>query len=1155
MKNKREMFGGSVKKAKLLLFLCFVCISSALFGNDLAYAQQTHFTFSMNSVKIQSVFDRIEKESEFVFFYSDKVLNPKEVVSVTANNETVSQILDKLLAGYGVAYTINNRQITLTKNCEQPAEIQSLKHVDQDDKEVHGVVQDISGEPLPGAAIQVKGTSRGVSSDMNGKFSIRCKSTDFLVISFLGMKEREIKVGNQTNFLVKLEEEGDVLDEVVVVAYGAKTKATITGATSSLNNKDLIKAPPVASVTNILAGAMPGVAAVQSTGQPGQDAAELYIRGCGSLNNSLARPLVLVDGVERDFSQLDPNEIESISILKDASSTAVFGVRGANGVVLVTTRRGTNGKPVINISSTMGVQQPISLVHQATSEQFARFWNIKMEADGVTDPKRYWTDEQIELFRTGADPMLYPSIDWSEYCFNDFFLQSKNNVNISGGTERLKYFVSLGYLWQNGLMKQFDSLPYDNNYKYNRYNYRANLDVALTSTTNMKLNIGGVAGQIQEPNVIENIAHAWTCAQVWSLPFAGPGLINGRRTIAPIEQTPMTEMMRDGLFTFYGYGYHQYYDTSLNMDVDITQKLDFLTKGLSVSFKASYDNNFTLNKNHQGSGTETQMVYYKSFLDSGGQKPITDPDFDRTHVFIPSGKDSPLTYSEGAGRDRNWYMEARINYEHSFGDHNVGGLLLYNQSRNYYPNSGGYVYIPRGYVGLVGRATYNYRTKYLIDFSIGYNGSENFAPGKTRFGLFPSISVGWVMSAEKFMQNQSVVDYLKWRLSYGKVGSDATSSRFMYMPSVWSQSGSYSFGVNNPIDRPAFGTGTPGNPDVTWETAYKQNYGVEVKFLDNRLSLTADYFFEHRTNILLSPQTTPGIIATSLPNLNLGIVDNQGYEISLGWKEKIGSDFDYYIDANVSFAKNKIIFQDEVPNTYGYQNFTGGSTGRYSGMYKFLRLYQEDDFVINEEGNKVLDSTFPQPYFNVQPGDAMYADLNGDNLVNADDKMVTGYSNRPEYVLGLNTGFTWKGFNFSMQWTGATHVNKMLEIEFRIPFTNSGGRGLIDYFYEQCWTPQNQLEAKLPRASETSEAWNSENSTLWLKDSSYLRLKNLNIGYTFNNKPLLKKIGINSLGISLTGYNLLTFTPLDFIDPEGNTTNSGDYPLVKLYSLGLNINF
>lgn len=1024
------------------------------------------------------------------------------------------------------------------------------------DIKITGKVIDASKEGIPGANVAIKGTNLGTITDVDGNFTITVPNKKaILVISFIGYATQEVTVDNNQKITVILEDDSQALEEVVVVAYGTKTKATITGATSTMNNKDLTKAPPVASVTNVLAGAMPGVSAVQTTGKPGQDAADIYIRGCGSLNNSLAKPLVMVDGVERDFSQLDPNEIESISILKDASSTAVFGVRGANGVVLVTTRRGTTGKPVINVNSTIGVQQPISLVHQTTSEQFARFWNTKMEADGITDPKRYWTDEQIELFRTGADPMLYPNMDWSDYCFNDVFLQSKNNVNISGGTDRLKYFVSLGYLWQNGVMKQFDSLPYDSNYKYNRYNYRANLDVALTSTTSMKLNIGGVAGQVQEPNAIENIPHAWTCTQIWSLPFAGPGIVNGRRTNAPLEQTPETEAMRDGLFTFYGYGYHQKYNTSLNMDVDITQKLDFITKGLSASIKASYDNNFSLDKNHQGYGMESQMVYYKSYLDSGGQKPITDPDYDRTHVFIPSGKDSPLSYSESNGRDRNWYMEARINYERSFGDHKVSGLLLYNQSRNYYPDKGGYVYIPKGYVGLVGRATYDYKTKYLLDFSVGYNGSENFAPGKTRYGLFPSISAGWVMSAEKFMQDQNVIDYLKWRISYGKVGSDANETRFMYMPAVWSGSGGYSFGVNNPINRPAFGIGTPGNPDVTWETAFKQNYGVEINFLKNRLSLTADYFFEHRTNILLSPNSTPGIIATPLPNLNLGIVDNQGYEIALSWKDKVSNDFDYYIDANVSYAKNKIIFQDEVPNTYDYQNFTGGSTGRYSGMYKYIRLYQESDFITNEDGNKILNPSLPQPYFNVHPGDAMYDDLNGDNIVNADDKMVTGYSDRPEYVFGLNAGFNWKGFNFSMQWTGATHVNKMMEIEFRIPFTNSGGRGLIDYFYEQCWTPENQLGAQLPRASETSEAWNSENSTLWLKNSSYLRLKNLNIGYTFSNKPLLKKLGINSLGLNLTGYNLLTFTSLNIIDPEGNTTNNGDYPLVKLYSLGLNINF
>lgn len=1025
---------------------------------------------------------------------------------------------------------------------------------------IKGKVTDSQKESIPGANVFLKGTTTGTITDFDGNFQITVPDKKaILVFSFVGYTNQEIHIGNKTVINVTLIDDSQNLEEVVVVAYGTKSKATITGALSSVNTRELIQKAPVASITNVLAGTLPGVASVQSTGQPGRDAATIYVRGAGSLSNAASKPLILVDGIERDFSQIDPNEIESLSVLKDASSTAVFGVRGANGVVLVTTRRGTKGRPAINVSTSLGLQQPISLARQTGSYEYARFWNLKQEADQVANRALYFTPEQIEAYRTGSDPIMYPNVNWGDYMFNKVFLQSKNNVNISGGSDNVKYFISLGYLYQNGILKQFNTLPYDNNYRYDRYNYRANIDINLTQSTTMKLGIGGTIGKQREPRTVEG-GNPWVYAQVWATPFSGPGIINGRRTLVPNEMVPLGgEIVRDGLMTFYGYGYNTLNKTNLNMDVDITQKLDILTKGLSVSMKAAYDNKFDLNKYRSGGGSESQRVYYKSYLDDP-TKPQTDPDYDKTHIFIPIGNDGPLGYSEDYGRDRNWYLEARMNYDQTFGLHKVSGLVLYNQSRDYYPlnpdgGAASYQYIPRGYVGVVGRATYAYSGKYLFDANVGYNGSENFAKGSTRFGLFPSVSAGWVMSAEKFMEKQQIIDFLKFRASWGKVGSDVgNSTRFMYMPGTWTGSSDYSFGVDTPDGTPSYGYGTPGNPAVTWETAEKQNYGIDLKFLGGRLSANVDYFIEHREGILITPNSTPSIIATSLPNLNIGKVDNKGYELVLGWDDT-ADNFHYYVNANMSYARNKIIYKDEVPGLYSYMDETGGPTGRSRGLYEYIRLYQYDDFIAGPNGELTLKPEFAQPYVKVYPGDAMYADLSGNGIVDGDDKKTTGYSNRPEYVFGLNAGFDWKGFNFSMQWAGATHVNKMLDDEYRIPYTNAGKRGLLDYFYEECWTPENQLGATLPRASESSESWNSSASTLWLKDSSYIRLKSINVGYTFSNKAVLKKLGINSLGITFSGFNLLTFSPLKIIDPEAITNNTGDYPLTKLYSFGVNLNF
>ena len=1022
------------------------------------------------------------------------------------------------------------------------------------------VVDNVFNETIPGVNIMIKGTSIGTVTNIDGEYTIEVPSKEsVLVFSFTGYVTQEVVVGNQTTLDVVLNEDSQTLDEVeiVAIAYSNQDKNLLTSSVSSISTDELLQSP-AANITNVLAGALPGVSTIQNSGQPGKDAATIFVRGSGSLFDSQSQPLILVDGVERSFSQIDPNEIESISILKDASSTAVFGVRGANGVILVTTRRGKSGKPQINFNSSMALQQPISLIEQTGSYEFARFWNIKNQLDGIQDPKRYFTREQIEAYRTGSDPIMYPSMDWKKYIFNDLYMQTKNNVNISGGGDKVKYFVSLGYLYQNGLLKDLPGQQYDNNYRYDRFNYRANIDAKLTGTTTMKLGMGGNYNKTQEPrSVVSGTGqdqNPWIIAQIWSHPFAGPGFIDGVRTRVPQDLVPLGEILRDGMFVFYGKGYTLNHQTTLNLDLEVTQELDFITPGLSVSAKGAYDNNFLINKSRTGGDVESQIVYYKSYFDSQGTMPATDPDYDKTLIYVPDGRYTPLNYAEGYGRGQSWYLDGRIDYKRRFGDHDVSGLVLYNQSRNYYPGS--YTYIPRNYIGLVGRVTYGYQRKYLFDMNMGYNGSENFAPGKTRFGLFPAFSAGWVASEEQFMQDQQLLDFLKVRASWGRVGNDmGVSSRFMYMPAVWQNAGGYSFGVSTPENSPAFGISTVGNPNVTWETADKNNIGIDIRALANRLSFSADYFTENRVGILISPQSTPSIIATSLPNLNIGEVNNYGYELQVGWNDRIGDHFNYFIDANLSFARNKIIFQDEVPKLFDYMNVTGGSTGRHTDVYQYMRLYQYTDFTENDKGELVLNPNLPQPYQQVYPGDAMYADLNNDGIVDGNDKAVSGFANRPEYMSGLNMGFNWKGVNFSMQWVGATNVSRMLDIEYRIPFTNAGKRGLLTYFYDGSWTPENQHNAVYPRPAEESESWNSEQSTLWLQDASYIRLKSLNIGYTFGRKPLMDKLGISSLGLTLSGYNLITFSALKYIDPESNPNRFGDYPLTKLYSLGLNVNF
>lgn len=1151
-----ECLSGSRRLAKWIFAAVMLLASPLLF----AQGGGNSITLHVQDKPLGEVLEQIEDGYGYRFVFRNDAVDLKRKVTVSLTKVSINTVLDRIL-GPDADYSVRNRQVVIwqksgTKTEESPSPEKSAGNL------VGGQVRDSYGNPIVGAFILEKGTRNGVSTDLDGNWSMKVTSADaVLLFSCLGFREVEFPASSGNIRNVTMEDDMLKLDDVVVIGYGTQTKATITGSLAVVDTKELIK-PPVSSITNVLAGSVPGVATVQTTGQPGEDAADIYIRGVGSLSSSASKPLVLVDGVERDFSQIDPNEIENFSILKDAASTAVFGVRGANGVILITTKRGQEGRPSISVSTNTGLQQPSTMVSQVGSYEYARYWNMKMQNDGETDARKYFTDYALEAYRTGSDPLFYPNMNWKKEVFNDVFVQTKNNINISGGGKNARYFVSMGYLYQNGVLKQVESIPYNNNYNYNRYNYRANLDFSLSPSTTMKFNIGGYVGKQQAPLSVKTDGSEWNAVTIWTVPLVSPGLIDGKRTLVPTESVPTgIELNRDGYFTFFGYGYEQYYNTTLNIDVEINQRLDFITDGLSLTLKGAYDNSFNTHKKRHSWSNEYNRIYYASFYDDPS-KPMTDPDYDKTIVLVPESKDDVLRYEEENGRDRNWYIEGKLNWDRSFGpkgQHKVSAMFLYNQSRDYYPRystgeTSTYQYIPHSYVGFVGRATYNYKGKYLADFSIGYNGSENFAPGKTRYGAFPSGSVGWVISEEPFMETQNFISYLKLRASLGKVGNDLGSTRFMYMPTVWVSNGGYSFGETNPNMAEAYGEGVAGNDGVTWETAVKQNYGIDAEFLRSRLSLNLDLFFEHRSGILLKPNNTPSIISMTLPSLNIGEVNNHGYEVSLGWRDKIKGGFEYFATANVSFARNKIIYMDEIESEFPWQNQTGGSVGRYTGLYKFVRLYQYSDFTEGPDGSLILNPELPQPSSQVYPGDAMYEDISGDGIVNGDDKIVTGYSTIPEYVFGLNAGFNFKGFNFSMQWTGATNVNKLMDLEYRIPYTNAGGRGLLEYFYEDGWTVENQ-DGTLPRAAETSEVWNSEPSTLWLRDASYLRLKTVTFGYTFPGKGWLKAVGVKSLNISFSGYNLLTFTGLDFIDPESLTDRNGAYPLVKIYSLGLNLTF
>ena len=993
---------------------------------------------------------------------------------------------------------------------------------------VSGVVKDDTGEPVIGAGVLVKGTTLGTITDIDGHFSFRADDLNgVLVVSFVGMETQEIPMKGKGTFDIVLKSSNTLLEEVQVVAYGAQKKVTLTGSISSVNTDELLKVP-TASIGNMLSGVLSGVSSIQSSGQPGGDDPDVFIRGISTLNTMNAKPLYLVDGVERSFFQIDPNEVENITILKDASSTAVFGVRGANGVIIVTTKRGKEGKAKINASFSYGIQTPTRMPEFVNSYDYATFLNEAYTNDGK-DPK--FTPEAVEAFRTHSNPIIYPDTDWMELLFKSSAPQTQGNVNISGGTERVRYFISMGMLDQKGFFKNHDT-RYDANFNFNRYNYRANLDIDFTKTTLVAINMGGRVEKRNFPRSGDDINQLFRRIY-WATPFSGPGIVDGKWIKGNSQYLPVG--LSDGLGNIYGRGYGSKTTNVVNLDLALTQKLDFVTKGLQFKIKVAYNSGYDHTK-ERATSIESYQPWYRKDVTWMEHPAGSDPN---EVVYIQDGEAGLISYAESFGKSRDWYAEASFDWKRDFDLHHLSALALYNQSKTYYPDSD-YPGIPRGYVGLVGRVTYDYDNKYLIEGNVGYNGSENFAPGN-RYGFFPAVSGGWVLTQEEFLKDNPVVNFLKIRASYGIVGNDryhpygtGFMDRFLYLPNSYFIGSGYQFGTGTSWSPGAYEKSF-GNSGLSWEKSAKQNYGIDFSLFNQKLSGSIDYFYEKRTDILAKASTDPIIHAMSLPVLNLGIVSNKGVELNLKWNHKINS-FRYWTNLNVSYAKNKIVYQDEVPSEYTYTLKTGHPVGQPFGL-KVRGFYYEG-----------MEDVADHSYV-LKEGDVVYEDLNHDGKIDDNDKTAIGYPSYPLLNAGLTLGFEYKGFDFSMLWVGATKTSRVLEETFRKPLGETYDRSLMSHQFTDRWTPETAATAKLPRATIDGVKNNYRDSELWVKDASYLRLKNIEIGYNFR-LPFMPKIGMEKMRVFMTGYNLLTFDKL-----KSMSSGVPQYPVMRVINFGLNVSF
>ena len=989
---------------------------------------------------------------------------------------------------------------------------------------VTGTVTDSQGEPLVGATVQLKGAALGTATDADGKYAIFVpdgKAT--LVFSYIGYVAQEITVGDRRQIFVTLVENAREMEEVVVVAYGVQKKESVVAALSSMSATGL-KQTPASNLGIALAGRLPGLTVLQRSGVPGGEAMEFYIRGRSTVNGSA--PLTLVDGVERDFSALDPREVETITILKDASATAVYGVRGANGVIMVTTRRGQNAKPVIDVSMEQSWQAPTRLPEMTSAYDYALLRNQVERQNGRTP---IYDDYALERYRLGDRTDLYPVRNFVHEFMKAASPMQRVNMNVGGGTDKMRYFTTVGYLYQEGIFKteKFPEYDYDPASKANRVNFRSNFDMDLNAKLKMFLNISGYVQKKNDPVVVPNNPDYLSDVNGYSIIIGSllqtPG--NYHNDVTPDGEV-LTNSLKGGNINNVPYGmlnrsgFRNTQTTQMTATLGAEQKLDFITEGLSIKAVVSYD-----------AYSANQQVRQRTFQLYEAVKDAAAPD---SVSYQPTGTmtNSTLSDAQYQGSNNLFNLDASIHYARSFSLHDVTAMALFNRYQRIVN-----IELPYNYIGLVGRATYAYNDRYLAEVNFGYNGSEQFAPGH-KMGFFPSFSAGWALSEEDFVRDAAPwLTYAKLRASYGQVGNDNMGGRRWAFQTLWS--GSYESQI--------------GNTELEWEKADKYNVGLDARFLRN-FSLEADVFYEKRNNILI-PATglvptgvfgTGGVYSSGiLPNINAGEVENKGFELTAGYQASFAPDARLDLRLNGAFNRNKVLYMSEVllPEEYAYRlRSTGFSIGQPFG-------YETAGFFNTEQD--LLD-WYDQTGIGSAPklGDLKYQDKNGDGVITEQDQIPIGDPEMPEWNFGGALTFDYKGFDLSMMWQGVAKRSYMLSGQ-RIWETYN-----FNQWHKEAWS-QERYDAgekiTYPRLEPGSDA-NKKPSDFWYVDGSYIRLKNVELGYSLPRK-ISAKIAASSVRLYVNGLNLLTFDryPVKYIDPEQN--NELMYPVFKAYNVGINISF
>jgi len=1004
------------------------------------------------------------------------------------------------------------------------------------------IIDATSGDPLPGVNVLIKGTSLGVVTDINGDYNIGIPDQGAsLVFSYMGYITQTVLVAGKNIIDISLISDNKTLETVVVVGYGTQKRETVTGSIATVNMADM--KTPVRSLTNALAGKVAGIISMQTSGEPGYDNSNFTIRGIGTFTGN-ASPLIIIDGVQRDdasstyagaYNNIDPEDIQSISLLKDASATAVYGAKGANGVLIITTKKGMVGKPKISVKLESGISGLTNIPKMIDGVTYMKLYN---EAKVNAGENPAYSDERIRKTMSGLDPYLYPNVNWIDAIYKDWAKMSNANVNVSGGAEAVRYYASMSFYDQEGSYKVSDLNNYNPNISFKRYDFRSNIDVSLTKTTDLSINLAAMLVDSRYPGV--SSSSIWYSAYATN-PISFPIKYPDGKWAGPLNNggsNPYNQVQNSG--------YTTEFRPTVQSILTLKQNLDGFTKGLGVMGRFSFDS-YAENDNAR---TGNNDLWYAGSRDGNGDLVYTQSRYGSQF----------LGYSQSSSAERTMYLETNINYNRTFGKHNFGGLIVYNM-RNRIQGSAGSVIasIPYRNQGMAGRIMYSYSDKYLAEINAGYTGSENFASGH-RFGFFPSISAGWVISKEKFLQSLSKnINLLKIRASYGRVGNDqiGDASRFPYLTQISGSSGTslgYSSTYYGGISESMLGV-----QNLTWETSTKTNFGLEVG-LFNKLNIVVEAYQDQRRNILISRQSISPIAGYSSLSIyaNMGEMNNKGIDGSIEYNDKFGKDVSLRLFSNVTYSKNKIVFQDEPKRTNVYQQGTGHQYGEFTGYIAQGLFVDQAD----------IDQSPKQTFGITRPGDIKYKDMNNDGVIDASDWTYLGKSSFPTLSYGFGFTVGYKKIDLSLFFQGVEGVDIMANGSYiNGESGTAGGVGIVPFAgngqypgnmlsnVTNRWTVENPSQnVAYPRLSIANQSDNNyQSSTWWLKDGSYCRLKQASLGYTVSSTSD-KKMGWSSLYFYLAGQNLFTLSKFNLWDPELGS-NGAKYPLARTITIGVKAQF